>query len=77
MADSCLTLDEARAIRSLERLAKRWPKSLMLFSHSGTLNVIKLDDEGGWSLPGGHHDGNAIVTTITGIQNDGGDPNVY
>jgi hypothetical protein len=55
MADSCLTLDEARAIRSLER----------------------LDDEGGWSLPGGHHDGNAIVTTITGIQNDGGDPNVY
>lgn len=68
-----LTADEAKAIASLERLAKRWPDTLMLFSWSGTLCVVKLNEDGGSPL----HDGDPsshVITTIHGIQNDGGDP---
>lgn len=35
-----LTKEERVAIRTLERLAKRWPKSLMLFGCDGVLHVI-------------------------------------
>jgi len=54
-----LTKEEQKAIASLERLAKKWPKSLQLFSWSGSLEIIK--DE-------------AVVGSISGIPNDGGDP---
>ena len=37
---------EQSVIRDLERLAARWPKTLMLFSNSGSLSVIKLDGPG-------------------------------
>lgn len=70
--DRELTDEEAKAIRSLERLAKKWPKSLMLFSWSGALHVMDhatvFDISGGT----GHHE--ASITTISGIPNDGGDP---
>jgi hypothetical protein len=36
-----LTAREKRAISELEKLAKRWPKKLVLFSWSGTLHVLK------------------------------------
>lgn len=70
-----LTSDEARAIRSLKRLAKRWPKSLYLFSASGTLLVVHADENSG-GLPhtrDGAVDQDYIVDTIEGIPNDGGD----
>jgi hypothetical protein len=35
--DIPLTDEERKAIASLERLAKRWPQSLKLFSRSGSL----------------------------------------
>jgi hypothetical protein len=66
------TADERRAIASLERLAKRWPETLMLFSWSGTLCVVKLKEDGSSPL----HDGDPnshVVATIHGITNDGGD----
>lgn len=62
-----VTKEEAKAIADLSKLASRWPKSLMLFSQSGSLFVLKppkdsqeprLRDE---------------VATIKGIPNDGGD----
>jgi len=64
-----LTKDEANAIKGLERLAKRWPEILSIFSHSGALVVMKRhpdhpEDERG-----------RIVASIRGIDNDGGDPN--
>ena len=66
MAD--LTDEERKAIAALERLAKRWPQSLKLFSWSGTLCVIRADT----SLLDNPEA--AVITTIDGIPNDGGDP---
>ena len=70
MADpwDLLAADERRAIASLQRLAKRWPQTLMLFSWSGMLCVMpngfdREDDPDG-----------AVIATIQGIPNDGGDP---
>lgn len=59
-----LTVEEQKAIKSLQRLAKKWPKSITLFSWSGSLVVFKeVDGKLG------------VVDTIRGIPNDGGDPN--
>ena len=66
-----VTKKEERLIRSLERLARRWKQDgndLMLFSHAGTLTVLKrscIDDS---NFQAG------MVTFISGITNDGGDP---
>ena len=60
-----LTPDERRAINSLKRLAKRWPKSLMLFGGGG-LTVRKPE-------AGKLYDARYIVATIDGIPADGGD----
>ena len=69
-----LTDDEAKAVRSLERLAKKWPDTLQLFSWSGTLHVMLTEDVHECFLAdGGYQD--ASITTIPGIRNDGGDPN--
>lgn len=35
---------EQVAIDALHRLAKTWPKSLMLFSNNGTLEVLRYSD---------------------------------
>jgi hypothetical protein len=60
-----LTQAERLAIRSLERIARTWPKSLLLFA-SGTLTVRK-------PVPGKFYGEEYIVATIGGIPNDGGD----
>ena len=60
-----LTPEEASAIKSLERLAKRWPETLKLFSWSGSLVVMDSDMEPG---------SDAVLRWIVGINNDGGDP---
>lgn len=71
------TEEERKAIKSLERLSKKWPKSLTLFSWSGTLVVFRTDDvrnqvgetgEAGYSL------NDVPSVSIYGIPNDGGDP---
>lgn len=63
MADVELTLEEQKAISSMQRLAKKWPTSLKLFSWNGSLTVFK---EG--------NDETCVVGHISGIRNDGGDP---
>lgn len=60
-----LTVDEERAIEALQRLAKHWPKTLQLFSWSGTLHVIKPSKSRSMREAG--------VVTVD-IPNDGGDP---
>jgi hypothetical protein len=60
-----ITPEEAAAIRSLKRLAKKWPQSIRIFSQSGTLIVTKANSRGI----------QATVAFVEGIPNDGGDPN--
>lgn len=67
-----LTPEEKRAIRALQRLAKTWPKSLWLFSGSGTLWVMKYDEHGSRVLDGTGADSKYIVDKVN-IDNDGGD----
>lgn len=66
MNDMQLTADEVAAIRSLQRLAKKWPQSLMLFGGTGCLTVRK-------PAPGELYDARYIVADIPGIPSDGGD----
>lgn len=67
MREVNVTKAEQKAIASLERLAKKWPKTLTLFSWSGSLCVFKSADDGHPCHIGG----------ISGIPNDGGDPDPY
>jgi hypothetical protein len=67
------TPEEDRAIRSLKRLAKKWPKSLWLFSASGRLHVMRCDENGQAVMTkNGGSDPDYSITTIN-IKNDGGD----
>lgn len=68
-----LTAEERRAIDSLKRLAKKWPKSLWLFSASGSLEVMRCDESGDHAMDGEGVDPRYIVASIQGIPNDGGD----
>ncbi|ESZ60515.1 hypothetical protein NL532_24360 [Mesorhizobium sp. C120A] len=67
------TLAETKAIRALRRLAKTWPKSLWLFSASGSLCVMRADEGGGHiHTKDGGIDPDYILADID-IPNDGGD----
>ena len=80
--DFDLNPSEEKAIRILRKLEKEWPKSLWLFSASGSLCVMRKDENGERAVrPSGEGDGDDqgggmnsdyIVTTIN-IENDGGD----
>lgn len=68
-----LTPEEKRAIAGLKRIAKKWPKTLWLFSASGTLCVMRTDDDGERAhTRGAGVDPDFVVETIQ-IPNDGGD----
>lgn len=70
-----LTAEEEKAIASLKRLAKRWPRSLTLFSWSGSLVIFKTDEWDGRNDASPRTDANDyVVDGISGIPNDGGDP---
>ena len=74
-----LTPEESKAIASLKRVAKKWPKSLWLFSASGSLTVMKKNKDGkrvytethGGAVGGGVDQSYAMDTIA--IENDGGD----
>jgi len=66
-------MTEEQAIKALKRLAKRWPKSLWLYSASGTLCVMRCDENGECvHTSRGGVDSDYIVDYIN-IPNDGGD----
>lgn len=67
-----MTRDEAIAIGQLQRLAIHWPKTLKLVSMAGSLHVIHDADERFHDL-GSCNRGDAILASIRGIPNDGGD----
>jgi hypothetical protein len=60
------TPEEARAVRALQRLAKTWPRTLTLFSNSGTLWVMHTTD----AIEITPAD---FIECVQGIPNDGGD----
>jgi hypothetical protein len=66
-----LTREERDAVRCLERLAKRWPKSLELFAWAGTLVVLRTVSDG---EDPAHSMTERKVARIPGIRCDGGDP---
>lgn len=65
MNDIELNEKEKEAIKSLEKLAKKWPKTLLLFAGTG-LTVRKIQPDGTYLKE-------SIVADIPGIPNDGGD----
>ena len=79
MAKVNLKEEEKSAISRLTRLSKVWPDSLWLFSASGSLCVMKKDENNNQvrnpllnNGQGGGVDNNYTVATID-IENDGGD----
>jgi hypothetical protein len=71
---TALTVEEKKAIAELKKLAPKWPKSLWLYSASGSLHVMKLNENGEHAMTiDGGADSEYIVESIRGIDNDGGD----
>jgi hypothetical protein len=69
-----LTNEEKKCIRDLKRIAAKWPKSLWLFSGSGTLYVMRKGKDG-ISVYRGKEGGVDQEYTVDKIDipNDGGD----
>lgn len=64
--------EESKAVRRLKKLAKEWPKSLWLWSASGTLYIMKKDENGEVAMDGEGVHRDYIVDSVE-IENDGGD----
>lgn len=74
------TPEECKLIDSLNRLAKKWEKDgkrLWLYSASGVLTVMmhgdREDNPIPEMLPNAGTNPDNIITTVLGIDNDGGD----
>lgn len=73
MGELTPTAAEKAAISELRAIARRWPKTLWLFSASGTLCVMRRDPGGDpHHLQNGSVDPAYVLATIA-IPNDGGD----
>lgn len=57
-------LTTKQVIERLEKLSKRWPKHLMLFSNAGVLELVNVDDS-------------EILHSFYKILNSGGDCGSY
>ena len=66
------TLEEQKIIKSLKRLAKKWPKGLWLYSASGTLCVMRTGPNGVVLNANGYIDQDYRLDSVN-IPNDGGD----
>lgn len=68
-----LTQEELKAIKSLHRLAKTWPKTLWLFAGEGEyISILKYGKDGQMMNESGVVDQDYIVDSVK-IPNDGGD----
>ena len=61
-----LTAKEQEAVMKMKKLAMTWPRTLSLFSNSGTLEIHK-------NGKGEPYTEDSLVGEIYGIKNDGGD----
>lgn len=67
------TKAELKWIEDFQKLAKKCPKSLWVFSGSGTLFVMKYPPSGEVMGENQGVSPDNIISTIKGIANDGGD----
>lgn len=67
-----VTEDEAKAIRALQVLARRWPRTLTLASMGGSLVVFHTGDER-WGETRTERQEAVLADDFGGIPNDGGD----
>ena len=68
-----LTDKERNAVVLVRKLALKWPKSLWLFSASGSLWIMKKNEDGEKAmLSNGGVDPDYQIALVT-IENDGGD----
>jgi hypothetical protein len=70
-----LTDEEEKAIKSINRLAKKWPETLWLFagSSTGSITIMKYKEDGSCAICSNDCvDPNFIVGSAS-IPNDGGD----
>lgn len=67
-----LTEQERKAVASLKRLARKWPRSLTLASMGGALVIIRTGDSR-FQEDGALERHEAIIDDISGIPNTGGD----
>jgi hypothetical protein len=67
--------DEMEAIDALKAIADKWPKSLWLYSASGTLWVMKKKRDGTRAMTHGRGSGfdQKYALDCIPIENDGGD----
>lgn len=72
MSKTKMDTNEARAIRSLRALAKRWPKSLWLFTNGQSLCVMQKKDGRRVVTKTGGMDADYSLASIN-IESDGGD----
>jgi len=65
--------EELAVIKKLSNLAKKWPKTLMLYAGNGNLEVIRCEDFGTYVNGVGGQD-QVETYHIPNIRCDGGDP---
>lgn len=72
-----LTKEEQNAINTLQRLKKRWPKSLWLFATGLSISVMRCDENGKRVYFDGHNKDGGVnpdyVVDSIDLPNDGGD----
>ena len=67
------TPEETKAIKRLQNAANNFPKSIWLFSASGTLYVMKKDKNGKHAMLSHGGVDQAYIIARVEIENDGGD----
>lgn len=69
------TKEEQKAINALNRLAKNWPKTMWLFSCSGSLIAMRCGEDGKHVIDefGSMAQSHILEHINIGIDNDGGD----
>lgn len=67
-----LTADEKQIVRALERLAKGWPRNLILFGGDGATISLRRDPGDGGFI-GAEYE----IARVSGIRNEGGDGGDY
>jgi len=68
-----ITKEEKKAIATLKRLEKNWPKTIWLFATGNAINIIKCGENGSHiEDKNGTMDQKYIIDSVN-INNDGGD----
>jgi len=68
-----LTKKEELAIKKVQRAFKDFPKTLWLWSGSGTLHIMKMNKDGDVAMKNGYVDPDYLTDDSIDVINDGGD----